>query len=251
MTELTPEQLSAIKINLDTAPKIQDDLKAKFGYGENKFFDLDLMEYRINNSLPKIAEDLDLEERYDLINNQPRASVGYAFRGHHNEDFMPDYQFNGLFSEEMNDMIEEIRKEKGGRKRMELLSDEERSELGLIGGLKAYEQGIGIHGRTPEEMSEHGWKGGLESWKRGSGVHALTPEELSENGRIAGRIGGLRGHWRDNPELLEDIVKFRNEGLTWKDTTSKMNEKYDENYTTNQVKKAYGYNKHLLNDEEE
>jgi len=262
MTELTPEQYTAIEINLATAPKIQEDLRNyiskitepydKVGLDDSIFEFAELVGYRINNSRLDIAEDLNVKSLYGLTTDEvARKSVGYAFRGHHNEDFMPDYQFNGLFSEEMNDMIEEIRKEKGGRKRMELLSDEERSELGLIGGLKAYEQGIGIHGRTPEEMSEHGWKGGLESWKRGSGVHALTPEELSENGRIAGRIGGLRGHWRDNPELLEDIVKFRNEGLTWKDTTSKMNEKYDENYTTNQVKKAYGYNKHLLNDEEE
>ena len=50
MTELTPKQFTAIEIQLATAPKIQDDLKAKFGYGENKFFDLDLVEYRMNNN---------------------------------------------------------------------------------------------------------------------------------------------------------------------------------------------------------
>jgi hypothetical protein len=39
--------------------------------------------------------------------------------------------------------------------------------------------------------------------------------------------------------------------LTWKETTAEMNEKYGEDYTTTQVKKAYQNNKHLLSDEEE
>ena len=65
-----------------------------------------------------------MEERYDLINDQPRETVSRAFRGHHNEDFMPDYQFDGLLGKVTNDYIAGIRYEKGG-----LIG-------GLIGGRK-------------------------------------------------------------------------------------------------------------------
>ncbi len=174
-------QLTAIEIQLATAPDIRDDLKTKFGYGENKFFDLDLFEYRVNNSREDIAKALDLEERYDLINTLPRHSVGSAFRGHHDEDFFPEYQFEGLFSEEMNDMIEGQRKSKGGRK--------------------------GVEAR---------------------GHHLWSLEEIADIGEL--KYG---------------------EGLTWNDTTSEMNEKYDKNWKTDTVRMAYQRNKHRLTDEEE
>jgi len=206
------EQLRAIEIQLATAPTIQKDLKAKFGYGENIFFELDLIEYRINNSLLDIAEDLDVKSLYGIEKNEvARSSVGYAFRGHHNEDFMPDYQFNGLFSEEMNDMIEESRYIKVGR------------ENGHIGGLKASKLGVGVHALTPEERIENGRKG-LEA----QGKHLWSLEEIAELGEL----------------------KYE-QGLTWNDTASKMNEKYDKDWTTNQVILAYQRNKHLLDDEEE
>ena len=225
-------QVSAIKRTLATAPKIQDDLRNyiskiiepydKVGLDDSIFDFAELVGYRINNSCKDIAEDLDLEERYNLINDQPRSSVSMAFRGHHNKEFMPDYQFEGLFSKELNDMIEGIRYELngrenghiggliGGRNRMELLSDTERIELSRSGGLKS----------------------------RG------------------------RGYWQTHPELLEDIVKFREESIgkghhtkkklpSMDYVTAKMNEKYGEDWTTGQVSKAYHNNKHLLPDEEE
>ena len=203
MEELTPKQLRAIKKTLATAPDIRDDLKAKFGYGENKFFYLDLIEYRVNNSCEDIAEDLDLEERYDLINEQPRTSVGRAFRGHHNEDFLPDYKFKGLFGKVTNDYIENIRES--------------------INGRKAYELGEGIHAQTPEERSELGRKA-----NEAQGNHMWSLEEIADIGEL--KYG---------------------EGLTWNDTTSNMNEKYDKNWSTNQVKGAYHTNKDKLPDEEE
>ena len=203
MEELTPKQLRAIKKTLATAPDIRDDLKAKFGYGENKFFYLDLIEYRVNNSCEDIAEDLDLEERYDLINEQPRTSVGSAFRGHHNEDFLPDYKFKGLFGKVTNDYIENIRES--------------------INGRKAYELGEGIHAQTPEERSELGRKA-----NEAQGNHMWSLEEIADIGEL--KYG---------------------EGLTWNDTTSNMNEKYDKNWSTNQVKGAYHTNKDKLPDEEE
>jgi hypothetical protein len=203
------EQIRAIEINLATAPKIQEDIKAKFGYGENKFFDLDLFEYRINNSLLDIAEELDVKSLYGLINDQPKLSVGRAFRGHHDEEFMPDYQFEGLFSEEMNDMIEKSRKSKGGRKsglkRMELLSDEERSELSR---------------KANEAQGKHVW-----SLEEIVDIHNFREESIG------------KGRYKTLP--------------CWNDTTSKMNEKYGENWSTNKVKIAYNNNKDKLSDEEE
>jgi hypothetical protein len=77
-----------------------------------------------------------------------------------------------------------------------------------------------------------------------------------ESGRKGGRKGGLnsrgRGFWQTHPERLEDIFELKyGKGLTWKDTTAEMNEKYGEDWTTNQVTMAYRENKDLLNDEEE
>ena len=197
-------QVSAIEITLATAPDIQEDLKAKFGYGENIFFYNDLVEYRIKNKLEDIAEDLDVKSRYSLISDEvARVSVGYAFRGHHDEEFIPEYQFEGLFGKITNDMIEGIR--------------------ASINGRKAYELGEGIHAQTPEERSELGRKG-----NEAQGNYSWSLEEIAEIGEL--KYG---------------------EGLTWNDTTSEMNEKYDKDFTTNQVTLAYRQNKDKLPDEEE
>ena len=207
------EQISAIEINLATARDyIQDDLKAKFGHGENIFFDLDLIEYRINNSCLDIAEDLDVKSLYGLTTDDvAENSVGRAFRGHHNEDFKPEYQFNGLFSEEMNDMIEGMRYEKVGR--------------------KALERGDGIHAQTPEERIELGRKG-----NEAQGFHVFSLEELVDIANFREESIG-KGRYKMKP--------------CWKDTTSKMNEKYGEDWSTSKIKDAYRRNKNLLTDEEE
>ena len=251
------EQLSAIEIELATAKKyIRDDLKAKFGYEKNKFFYLDLFEYRINNKLEDIAEDLDVKSLYGIKKNEvARDSVGRAFRGHHNEDFKPEYQFEGLFSEEMNDMIEKIRKSKGG----------------LIGGLIGGQATIETHG---DQMRNGGLIGGLIGGRATVETHG---DQMRNGGLIGGLIGGRKVADMINPETgvryvveasrkaneaqgnhmwsLEEIADIGElkygEGLTWNDTTSNMNEKYDKNWSTNQVKKAYHNNKDLLADEEE
>jgi hypothetical protein len=73
----------------------------------------------------------------------------------------------------------------------------------------------------------------------------------------AGRIGGRKGNEAQGNHMwsLEEIAEIGElkygEGLTWKDTTSKMNEKYDENWATGTVRMAYQNNKDLLPDEEE
>ena len=236
--EVRKAQVTAIGTALDVAPKIQDDLKAKFGYGENKFFDLDLIEYRMNNSRLDIADDLDVKSLYGLTTEDvAEESVSRAFRGHHNEDFMPDYQFDGLLGKVTNDYIQGIRAKINGRKG------------GLIGGRKGYANGLG--NLTPEELSELGRKG------YANGLANLTPEERSENGRKGGLIGALASAEAQGNHLwsLEEIAEIGElkygEGLTWNDTTSEMNEKYGEDWATATVKRAYHRNKDLLSDEEE
>jgi hypothetical protein len=46
---------------------------------------------------------------------------------------------------------------------------------GRKGGLKVYEQGLGVHGRTAEQMSEDGRKGGLIGGRESVIARGLTP----------------------------------------------------------------------------
>ena len=79
--------------------------------------------------------------------------------------------------------------------------------------------GKGVHGTKINDIIEgiRYEKGGLIGGLIGGRATVETHGEQMRNG---GLIGGLasrgRGFWQTHPELLEDIVKFRNEGLTWK-----------------------------------
>ena len=236
------KQLVAIPLDLATAPKIQEDLKAKYGYGENIFFDLDLIEYRINNSRLDIAEDLDVKSLYGIKKNDVAiSSVSRAFRGHHNKEFMPDYQFNGLLGKVTNDMIEGIRKSKGG--------------------LITVENKTGVHALTSEELSELGRKGGLIGGRKLASM--INPETGVRYLVEASRKGlEAQGFHVFSLEEIADIHNFREESFNhsskfspnspnWNYTTSEMNEKYGENWSTSKVKDAYHRNKDKLPDEEE
>jgi hypothetical protein len=119
MTERTPEQRKAIEIILGRAPDIQDDLRnyiskitepyvKVIGQGSRIFDFAELVGYRINNSLLDIAEDLDVKSRYGIEKNEVvRTSVGRAFRGHLLFSRVSMMKFDGLFSKELNDMIED------------------------------------------------------------------------------------------------------------------------------------------------
>ena len=112
-------------------------------------------------------------------------------------------------------------------------------------GRITYEQGIGIHAQTPEERIELARK----IYELGIGIHAQTPEERIELARKGLEAQG-KHVW--SLEEIANIGELKYEqGLTWNDTASKMNEKYDKDWTTNQVILAYQRNKHLLDDEEE
>ena len=252
------EQVGAIKNTLATAPQIQKQLKEKFVYGENMLFDLDLIEYRIHNSCKDIAEDLDVVSLYG------GQSVSSAFRGHHNEEFLPEYRFEGLFGEQLNDIIEDIRHSfgrKSGRKAYELglgifgMTAEELSELGRRGGRKAYELGLGIFGMTAEERSEIGRKSGRKNYELGLGIHGKTDEERSEIGR---KVALARGDHIWSLDELVSLHEIREEsvGKGNKKTRPCMNyvtEKFNERHETDFTKKAltlgYFRNKHRLSEE--
>mgnify|MGYP003977188609 FL=1 len=233
------EQIRAIEIELATARDyIQDDLRNyisriiepydKVGLDDSIFEFAELVGYRINNNRLDIAEDLDVKSRYGIEKNKNlEPLISMAFRGHHNEDFKPEYQFNGLFGKITNDMIEGIRNEIVCRNRMLSLSDEERSELSRSGGL--------IGGRKVADM--------------------INPETgvgyLVEARRKSIEARGAFS-WRDNLEYVLEIGELKYEkGLTWKETTTVMNEKYDKDWATATVRMAYQSNKDLLPDEEE
>jgi hypothetical protein len=57
-------------------------------------------------------------------------------------------------------------------------------------GKKAYELGLGIHGRTKEKMSEDGKKGSSKAKELGVGIFALTPEQIKENSSKGGKVSG-------------------------------------------------------------
>ena len=68
-----------------------------------------------------------------------------------------------------------------------------------------------------------------------------------------GRKGNeAQGNYLWSLEEIADIGELKyGEGLTWNDTTSKMNEKYGGDWSTSKVRDAYRYNKDKLPDEEE
>ena len=98
------------------------------------------------------------------------------------------------------------------------------------------------------------------------GINSYRLQRI-EHGRKVGLIGGrasveARGFHVWSLEEKLDIHKFREESFNhsskyrpnspnWNYTTSKMNEKYDKDFTTVQVKKAYHNNKDKLPEEEE
>jgi len=261
---LTPpnkeEQLTAIKHKLATASKVQKQLKEKFGYGENMFFDLDLLEYRIHNSRKVIAQDLDVASLYGVNDHTAENSVSYAFRGHNNEEFLPEYQFEGLFGEQLNDLIEENRYKINGQKAYKLghgfhgSTAEERKKNSRKAGQKAYELGVGVHGRTAEEMSEHGRKGYAK------GLGKRTAEEMSEHGRKGARKSAeARGAHIWSLDELVSLHEIREESIgkgcektrpcmTY--VTEKFNERHGTDLTKHVLRMAYSYNKHLFSEEE-
>ena len=244
MTELTPEQIGAIKKTLATAPKIQDDLKEELGYEKNIFFNLDLFEYRINNSCKDIAEDLDVKSRHGFKKNKTaRGSVSYAFRGYDGAHFL-EHEFGGLFGKVINDYIAGIRNKKNGLETADMINPETGVrylvEAARIGGLIGGRATVETHG----DQMRNGYANSLGN---------ITPKKHSENSRKGARASALaRGFHIWSLEEIADIGELKyGEGLTWNDTTSKMNEKYGGDWSTSKVRDAYRYNKDKLPDEEE
>ena len=87
----------------------------------------------------------------------------------------------------------------------------------------------------------------------------LSEEDRAKLGQILGRIRRGGGYWKTR-ERLEELCELREESIgkgrhktkpSWDYVRDKMNEKYDEDFKTIQVRQAYHRNKHLLADKEE
>jgi len=260
------EQIIAIKYNLETAPKVQKQLKEKFGYGENMFFDLDLIEYRIHNSCKDIAEDLDVKSLYDVSDRVAEDSVGRAFRGYHDKEFLPEFQFEGLFGEQLNELIEERRHSitgkiygrKGGRKGAEAQGKHIWSldELISLHEIREESIGKGPYKTSPcwtyvtEEFNE---RHGTELTKKVLNIaYSDNKHRLSEAGvEIAEPFWSL--------DKLVSLHKIREEsfGKGRKKTQPCMNyvtEEFNRQHGTELTKKAlkhvYSRNNHRLSEEE-
>ena len=117
-------------------------------------------------------------------------------------------------------------------------------KIGLIGGRKG---GL-IGGRATVETHGDQMRNGYAN-----SLGNITPKKHSENSRKGARASALaRGFHIWSLEEIAEIGELKyGEGLTWNDTTSKMNEKYGGDWSTSKVRDAYRYNKDKLPDEEE
>lgn len=80
----------------------------------------------------------------------------------------------------------------GGKRRAELLSPERLTEIGIIGGNRIFELGVGVHALSPEERILNGQKGGYKTYELKLGWFAIPEDVRLENARKAAKKGGIR-----------------------------------------------------------
>jgi hypothetical protein len=120
---------------------------------------------REGNYIHTIAEKVDIQTEYGVGENVAIAGVHYAISGHDGSFNLDSYV--GLIHD---------------KEERERLSREHRQENGREIGREAYENKLGIHGRTAEQMSEDGRK----AYEKKAGAHGRTAEQHSEDGREGG-----------------------------------------------------------------
>ena len=275
---LEKEQLRAINYTLEIAPKVQKQLKEKFGYGENMFFDLDLTEYRILNSRKVIAEDLDVNSLYGANDNVAKVSVSKAFRGHNNEEFLPEYRFEGLFGEQLNDLIQEIRHNITGHKTyakgLGKITAEERSENSRKAAeargdhIWSLDELVSLH-EIREESVGKGRKKTRPCW------NYVTEKFNEQHGTELTKAALENGYYVNKPRLSEagveiaepfwsldkilSLHEIREESVgkgrfktlpCMNYVTEEFNERHGTDFTKNNLIQIYSINKHRLSEEE-
>jgi len=155
----------------------------------------------------KISEMLDIQSNYAVSDSVAITGVRHAIGGHENSFGIEGYV--GLIPDEgERKKLEEWHKVAGGKK----------------SGQKTYEQGVGVHGRTPEQHSEdsrNGYKNGLanrtpeqhsEDSRNGykNGLANRTPEQLSEDGRN-GAIARGQTLWTDDEKEFAYMLSQKQE----------------------------------------
>ena len=140
--------------------------------------------------------------------------------------------------------------------------DKEKDELAQSMGFDNWNEYITLDtSRIPEKETKTMLRDGSMSYVPDL---TLSEEQRYNLSKLSRRCRNRleKGFWQTHPELLEDIANFREESFnhsskhrpnspSWNYTTAEMNEKYDKDWTTAQITKAYHNNKDLLSDEEE
>jgi len=159
--DLPPEQFAAIRKGIELGTTLQKD------YGQ------ELVGLWIEHcSYESVAEILGISEEYSVSGNVGRNGVYKAIVGHDGSFNLQEY--DGLIPEE------EWRR----------LGGEHKDSVGI----RTYEEGLGVHGRTHEQHAEDGRRGGIRTHEEGLGIFARTPEQLAEQGRKGGVISGHKAY---------------------------------------------------------
>ncbi len=270
------EQVSAIKYTLETAPKVQKQLKEKFGYGENMFFDLDLIEYRTKNYAKDIAEDLDVKSLYGVSEGVAEHAVCSAFRGYDSEEFLPEFQFEGLFGKQLNDIIEYNKYKINGQKNyangLGKLTAEERSKLNLKAveargdHIWSLDELVSLHKIRKESVGKgHDktrpcWNYVTEKFNEQHGTDlgkTAVSVAYSKNKHILSEAGFEIAEPFWSLDKILSLHEIREESVgkghfkkkpcrTY--TTEKFNERHGTDFTKIELKTAYSRNKHRLSE---
>ena len=163
--ELSPDQYSAIIGSIELGKTLTKD--------HPEIAEL----YRQGNSLSTIMEELDIQSNYGVSESVAWSGVHRAIAGH-DGSYKPS-PYEGLIP---------------NQKEREILAKEHMQEWGR----KAYEEGLGIHGRTAEQMSEDG----RERYSLGLGRR--TPEQMIEDSRKGYSLSLGR---RTPEQMIEDVRK--------------------------------------------
>ena len=146
--KLRPEQLAAIKTGINLGRTLQKD--------HPKIANL----YRQNRTLPKIAEELNIQEEYGVGYNVASNGVQKAISGHDGSFGIDSY--NGLMEEGEKIMISKKNVQEAFRNIFK----------------KSYREKTGIFGRTSKQHSEDGKKGAQRA-AIARGFTLWTEDEIS------------------------------------------------------------------------
>ena len=187
--ELSPDQYSAIIGSIELGKTLTKD--------HPEIAEL----YRQGNSLSTIMEELDIQSNYGVSESVAWSGVHRAIAGH-DGSYKPS-PYEGLIP---------------NQKEREILAKEHMQEWGR----KAYEEGLGIHGRTAEQMSEDARKSviaqGKTPWGESKQIERLDnpPFDLGSEIELAYFLSQCPDHQRGslviNKKIADQLNYFYHDG---------------------------------------